>query len=47
MFWYYAQLVRLGRGEKADQKLTVFAAMREVDAFSKRMAREIHAAKSA
>ena len=45
LFWYYAQLVRLGQGKKADRKLSVFAAMREVDAFSKRMAKDIKAAK--
>lgn len=47
MFWYYAQLYRLGRGEKADPHLSVFAAMREVNGVSQRLAREISAAKSA
>lgn len=47
MFWYYAQLYRLGRGEPTDRNLSVFAAMREVNGISQRLAREISAAKSA
>ncbi|MEQ1756582.1 MAG: NADH:flavin oxidoreductase/NADH oxidase family protein [Micropepsaceae bacterium] len=47
IFWYYAQIYRLARGEKADRELSVFAAFREVDAQQRRLAREISAAKSA
>jgi 2,4-dienoyl-CoA reductase-like NADH-dependent reductase (Old Yellow Enzyme family) len=47
MFWYYAQLDRLGQGKPADPNLSVFAAMREVDAFTRRMAREIRDARTA
>jgi 2,4-dienoyl-CoA reductase-like NADH-dependent reductase (Old Yellow Enzyme family) len=46
MFWYYAQLDRLGQGKPADTNLSVFAAMREVDAFTRRMAREIRDART-
>ena len=46
MFWYYAQLDRLGQGKPADPNLSVFAAMREVDAFTRRMAREIRDART-
>jgi 2,4-dienoyl-CoA reductase-like NADH-dependent reductase (Old Yellow Enzyme family) len=41
LYWYYAQLYRLGRGEGVDRKLPVFAALREVDTTHRRLAREI------
>jgi hypothetical protein len=47
MFWYYAQLDRIGKGKPVDPNLSVFAAMREVDAFTRRMAREIRDARTA
>ena len=47
MFWYYAQLYRLGRGEAVDRKLSVFAAMSEVNSKSQQLARQIKAAKAA
>ena len=47
MFWYYAQFYRLGRGEKADPNLSVFAAMQEVNRTNKRLMGEIKAGKTA
>ena len=47
MFWYYAQLYRLGRGEPVDRNLSVFAAMNEVNRVSQALAAQIKAAKAA
>ena len=47
MFWYYAQLDRIGKAKPVEPNLSVFAAMREVDAFTRRMAREIRDARTA
>ena len=47
LYWYYAQLYRLGRGEGVDRKLGVFAAFREVDGTHRRLARETKAARAA
>jgi len=47
MFWYYAQLDRIGKAKPVEPSLSVFAAMREVDAFTRRMAREIREARTA
>lgn len=47
LYWYYAQLYRLGRGEGVDRKLSVFAALREVDATHKRLAQERKTARAA
>ena len=40
LYWYYAQLYRLGDGKGVDRKLAVFAAFREVDTTHRRLARE-------
>lgn len=40
LYWYYAQLYRLGRGEPVDRKLGVFKAFREVDGTHRRIAAE-------
>jgi 2,4-dienoyl-CoA reductase-like NADH-dependent reductase (Old Yellow Enzyme family) len=47
LYWYYAQLYRLGRGEGPDRELAVFAALREVDATHRRLAREGKATRAA
>lgn len=47
LYWYYAQLYRLGRGEGVDRKLSVFAALREVDATHQRLAKERKTARAA
>jgi hypothetical protein len=43
LYWFYAQLYRLGRGQPPDRKLGVFPAFREVDAHHRRLAKEIKA----
>ena len=47
LYWYYAQLYRLGRGELPDRKLGVFKAYREVDGAHRRLAAERKAARAA
>jgi 2,4-dienoyl-CoA reductase-like NADH-dependent reductase (Old Yellow Enzyme family) len=47
LYWYYAQLYRLGRGEPPERKLGVFKAYREVDSTHRRLARERKTAKAA
>ena len=46
LYWFYAQLYRLGRGEAVDLRLSVFKAFREVDATHRRLAREIKTARA-
>lgn len=43
LYWFYAQLYRLGRGQQPDRKLGVFSAFREVDAHHRRLAAAIKA----
>jgi hypothetical protein len=40
LYWYYAQLYRLGDGKPAERNLSVFKAYREVDGTHHRLARE-------
>ena len=40
LYWYYAQLYRLGDGKSAERNLSVFKAYREVDGTHHRLARE-------
>ncbi len=47
LYWFYAQLYRLGDGKGVDRKLGAFAAFREVDATHRRLAREAKAARAA
>ncbi len=47
LYWYYAQLYRLGDGKGVDRKLSVFAAFREVEATHRRLARAGKTARAA
>jgi 2,4-dienoyl-CoA reductase-like NADH-dependent reductase (Old Yellow Enzyme family) len=47
LYWYYAQLYRLGDGKGVDRNLAVFRAFREVDTTHRRLAREQKALKAA